>query len=704
MGIMGFLRERFGKIVAITIGLALGVFIVTEVVQYGKSYFNGSANDVGQVDGEKIDRADFDKKVEQSVANYKQRYGQTNVDPQAMSYLQEQTWNQVVSLMVLQKEIDKLGLVVGVDETQDMISGPTPNQMILQNFANQQTGQLDRTALNDFLGRLRVAKAEDPIKASWASFVNQMIDNKKDEKYLAMIKNGLYINSLDAKDDYEAKNKLVNFKYVSVDYASIPDNKVTLTDGDYQSYYDDHKNMFKNPRELRSFDFVAFDASPSKDDSAAVKEQVAKLIPDFKASTNDSVFVAINAETKAPLVYQKKGQLDPKIDTIMLGAAKGFVYGPYFSNGSFKLAKLVDSRFSPDSVKARHILISIQAEGSPEKALAKADSLKKLIQSGKKTFAELAPINSIDKQSGVKGGELGTFTRGQMVPVFEDAVFDGKKGEFKIVTSQFGVHLVEIEDQKGSSKVVKVAVVDKPLEASTKTTSAAYSKAQAFLGNLTKDNFDAEAKKAGLQVKTAEDVNGLASSGGGLENIRELVRWAFKADKGDFREQVDQAGNEYVIARLSQIKPKGILPLDVVKKQITPQVLNIAKAKQILPKLESALNGASTIEQVGQKAGIPVTPVQNVVFANPVVPGSAQENKLIGAMFGSQVNKLSKPIEGDKAVYVYVVENFLNPPPLTNALRQREQIAQQLLQRTDNAVLEALKDKANVKDYRAKVL
>ena len=324
-------------------------------------------------------------------------------------------------------------------------------------------------------------------------------------------------------------NKLVNFKYVTLDYASIPDSKVTLTDDDYQSYYDEHKSEFKNKQELRSFDYVSFNASPSKDDSAAVKDQVEKLLPAFKASTNDSLFVQVNAETKVPFAYKKKGQLgDPKLDTVMFGEQKGFVYGPYFSNGSYKLAKLVDSRVGPDSVKARHILIDAQQIGI-QKATAKADSLKKLIEGGK-SFEELAKTYSIDKASGEKGGELGTFGRGAMVPAFEEAVFNGRKGDLKVVTSQFGVHLIQIEDQKGSSQVVKVAVVDKPITASAKTQSAAYSKAQAFLGNLTKDNFDAETKKAGLVKKTATDVNDMASALPGLDNAREVVRWAFKAE------------------------------------------------------------------------------------------------------------------------------------------------------------------------------
>lgn len=77
---------------------------------------------------------------------------------------------------------------------------------------------------------------------------------------------------------------------------------------------------------------------------------------------------------------------------------------------------------------------------------------------------------------------------------------------------------------------------------------------------------------------------------------------------------------------------------------------------------------------------------------------------MIGAIFGSQPNKVSKVIEGDRGVYVYVVDSFLNPAPLNNALRQKEQIGQILLQRAEGGILEALKNKANVKDYRAKVL
>jgi len=133
-------------------------------------------------------------------------------------------------------------------------------------------------------------------------------------------------------------------------------------------------------------------------------------------------------------------------------------------------------------------------------------------------------------------------------------------------------------------------------------------------------------------------------------------------------------------------------------------VKNKVKAKLLSDKLQAALNGASTIEQVAQKSDAKVLPLQNIVFANPVIPGSSAEYKVIGTVFGSQPNKLSKPTEGQQGVYVFVVNSFINPAPLTNAVREKQQLGQALLQRANSQIFDALKDKANVKDYRAKFL
>jgi peptidyl-prolyl cis-trans isomerase D len=709
MGIMGYLRERMGTILAFFIGFALLAFIVSEVVRSGGSFFSDDRNELAVINGKKVPYDDFNKKLEQNTLQFKQS-GQT-ISPQITSYIQETTWNQYLTQILLEKEIEKVGIVVGGDESVAMTSNNNPDPQIARQFADPQTGQFDANRLNQFKSYLQSPKADATQKQAWADFITQLIEARKQTKYIALVSNGLYVNSLEAKDDYEAKNKLVNFKYATIDYASIPDAKVSLTEDDYNAYYNAHKAEFKNPQDVRSFEYVSFNAAPSKEDTAAVKADVEKIAANFKTSTNDSLFVQINAETKTPLAFQKKGSLDPKLDTVMFNAAKGFVYGPYIANGSYKLAKLTDEKTTFDSVKTRHILINPATEGGIDKAIAKADSIKKLIQGGK-SFTDLAAIYSTDKGSGAKGGDIPSFDvngvmgggQGQIAPEYTNAAFKAGKGDLIVVTSQFGVHLIQVEDQKGSVKVVKIALVDKPIVASSKTQTVAYSKAQGFLGNLTKDNFDAEIKKEGLKKSTAEDFTGVSASLPGLDNAREVVRWAYNAKNGDITDKVFTIGDQYIITRLSAIKPKGILPLDAIKKQIKPAVLNEVKAKQLDEKFQTALSGASTIDQVAQKAGSKVVPVQNVVFANPVIPGASLEYKVIGSIFGSQPNKLSKVVNGQQGVYVYVVDGFTNPPALGNNVKEKQQIAQALVQRAGGQVLDALKDNANVKDNRAKML
>ncbi len=697
MGIMGFLRNRAGVIIVVAIGVAIVAFLLSDAIRSGQGFIADSQSEVGEVGSESISYKEFNERVEQNSQQFKQQMGSLNA--QMTAYVVENTWNQTVSGIILKKETDKLGITVGESELFDLLFD-NPSQQVQQIFTNQQTGQFDRaTALGS-----RKSADTDPsgqLKSQWVALEESVHQQRVNEKYINLVKNGIYVNSLDAKDDYTNKNKLVNFEYVYKDYASVPDAEVKVTDADYKEYYEQNKYKFKNVTETRSFEYVAFDAAPSKQDTLDAKVKIDKIAEGLRASTNDSLFVAINADTKAPIVYQKRGQLDPALDSVMFSAGKGFVYGPYFSNGTYKVAKLIDSRVSPDSVKARHILINPATEGGMDKAMAKADSLKKLIIGGA-DFGKLAAQYGTDGSKD-KGGDLGTFSRGAMIPAFEDAVFNGSVGQTLIVPTQFGIHVINIQSQIGSSRVVKVAVVDKGLIPSSTTEQVAYQKAQSFLSNVSDlKSFEETAQKQGLNKMVGADVTPLQSSLPGLDDARSLVRWVYKSEKGDISNEIFDIGDKYVVAVLTAVKPEGTLSLEDVKTQIEPDVKRAVQAKVLKANFEKAVSGASSLAQVAQKTGTQVTPVENVVFANPVIPGVAQENKVIGSIFGSQPNKVSKVIEGDRGVYVYTVKSFTSPAPITNMLKIKGQMEQAITQQVDASVFEVLRKKANVKDFRAK--
>lgn len=701
MGIMSFLRNRAGIIIVGAIGFAIVAFLVSDAVKMGGSFMNSNQREIGEVDGEAIPVVQFNEQVELNTNNFKQQMSQNNLDPQMTSYVIENTWNQSVTKLLMNKEIRRLGFQVSKNELNDLITGKNPDPQILQNFGDPKTGQLNRIQLNSFLENVKTQDASSPVSQQWSSFLVNIRENKLAQKYNNLIKNSLYITSLEAREDYNQRNKLANFKYVNLEYSSVPDNQIKITDQDYKDYYEEKKFKFKNIQETRTFEYIVFDANPSKADSADIKAMVDKTALEFRAATNDSLFVSINSETKMPVSYVRKGQLDPALDSAVFAASNGAFIGPVFSNGQYKMVKVLDIKVGPDSVKASHILINPATEGGVDKAKAKADSILNLITKGA-SFAELAAKYGTDASKD-KGGELGTFGRGAMIAPFEDAVFNGKTGDLKVVTTQYGVHVIKITGQIGSARVAKVAMVDKSLASSSKTQQEAYSKATTFISTA-KDakSFDSEAQKSGFSKLIAENVVATQSAIPGLDNPREMIRWVFGADKKDVSEQVFEMGNKFAVAKVVDVFEKGNLPLDQVKKQIEPMVRNKVKGRLLLEKMKKAHTGSSSIEQLAQKAGRPVVPVQNIVFANPVIPGIAQENKLIGAIFGSQPGKLSQPVEGESGIYVFVVNGFSKPAPLTNVFKQKVQIAQALVQRAPGEAFKVLREKADIKDNRIK--
>jgi peptidyl-prolyl cis-trans isomerase D len=701
MGIMNFLRNRAGVIIVGAIGFSIVAFLLSDAINLGKPFWAANQNIVGEVAGESVDIQDFNARVEQNMNNFKQQMGQSGLNPQMTAYVIDNTWNQTVSGVLMRKEVQRLGLEISKKELNDMITGKNPDPQVVQSFGDPQTGQIDQNRLNAFLSNIETQPPSSQIRQQWGAFLVGLKESRLFQKYYNLVKNSVYVSSLEAREDYIQHNKLADFNYLYLDYPSISDNKVTLTNEDYKAYYNDHKKQFNNEEETRTFEYVAFNANPSKADSAEVKATVNKTLEDFRNTTKDSLFVSINADTKIPIAYVQKGKLDPALDSLVFSASKGAVVGPVFSNGSYKIAKVIDVRISPDSVKASHILLNPATEGGLDKAKAKADSLLKLIQKGT-SFAELAAKFGTDGTKD-KGGDLGTFGRGSMIPAFEEAVFNGKTGDLRVLTTQFGVHIIKIVNQKGSSKVVKVAVVDKALVSSNKTQQEAYAKASSFLGSVgNAKEFDAKIQKEHLNKLVAENVTGMQSSIPGLESPRELVRWAFKADEGDVSDQVFETGDKYVVAKLTDIRKKGILPLEKVKKLIEPMVRKHVKAGILIEKLNKAIAGSSTISQVGQKLGKVPTPVQNIVFANPMLPGIGQENKVIGTVFGLQPGKLSKPVEGENGVYLVSVNGFTNPLTLTNVFKQKQQAAQMLVQRSQGSAFKALRDRAKIKDNRSR--
>jgi len=697
MGLMTYLRNRAGLIVTV-IGVAIFAFLLGDVISYGTPFWMKSQNQVGSINGEPIDYLDFNAQVDQTTHQFMAQMG--GVSPQIRSFAVQQVWSQLISRELLRRETERIGLIVGRDEINDMVAGTNPSQQIIQAFTNPETGMFDRSQLNTFLSRVST-EATPEMRAQWEALLENIQNDRLNSKYYNLLNNSVYVTALEAREEYAQRNSLANFKYLMLDYASVKDSEIRPTDADYKSYYHAHKAEFRNPEETRTVEYVLFDARPTANDTAAARSAIGQLKAELIESTNDSLFVVAHSDTKYPFTYLRKGQLSPTLDTVLFDTPAGTTVGPFLSNGAFEIAKVVEAKFSPDSVKAAHILLNTLAEGGVDKARAKADSIKGLLEKGD-SFAALAIQFSTDEGSKINGGELGTFPRGRMVPEFEEAAFSGRPGQVVIVDSRFGTHIIRIEKQIGNSKIVKAAIVDKVINAGKATTDAAYAKANQFFGEAKSDNFAEVAAKQGLTAEKRERVTAMETHFNGVDVPRELMRWAFGAKKGTISEDIFETDDYFVVARVADVQPQGTLPLEAVKPQIELQVKNELKAKMLTEKLENALNGASSIDEAAQKLGVSALEAQNIVLANPVLPGIALEPAVVGTVFGLQPNVLSKAIKGLEGVYAVQPVGFTNStePAPDEVDRQKQQLRTSQAQRSRNAIQQALQDRADIQDNR----
>ncbi|SMO60827.1 peptidylprolyl isomerase [Solitalea koreensis] len=695
---MNYLRERAGFLIIGFIGLAIIAFVVSDALRSSSPFLQDSRSKVGTVAGENISYQEFNKRVEQNLNAIKEQSGGV-VAPQMASYANEQTWQQMVQEIVFKKQVAKTGVGCGAEELFDMVQGKNPDPQIRRIFTNPQTGEFDPKSVLTFLHN----KDKDPnTQKQWNEFEKGLQLSRSTQKYMGLITGAMYTTSLEMNQANVNNTKTASIKYLTLNYASVADASVKVSDDDIEKYYNENKYKYKQKEDQRTFEYVVINVTPSKEDTLASQKDIEKIAADFKASTNDSLFYAVNADTKMPLTYMKKGQLSAVLDSNLYNASVGTVYGPYFEDGAYKVAKLLGVKNMPDSVKARHILIGAQKGGLTPMGIATADSLKKMIQSGKAKFADLAKTHSDDPGSGSKGGELGFFSRGMMVPQFEDAVFNGKPGDIKIVQTQFGTHLIEIEDQKNTSKAVKIAVVDRVFSPSQNSRQTSFAKANNFLASVNNaKSFSEAVEKAGLTKRISDNIGANAAEVTGLGNSREVVRWAFRAKQNDVSEVFD-VSDKYVVAHLIQIREKGYVPLEYVKSEIEVAVRQAKKAEQLAEKAKTAMNGASSIDAVAAKLGTPVQVADGLTFNNPVINGVGQELNLMGSVFGSTAGKLGKVVKGDHGVFVYMVQNFGTPAPIADVKAMRNNLEMMQKQIASQGTMDALQDKANIKDNRAK--
>jgi peptidyl-prolyl cis-trans isomerase D len=701
MALIGSIRKN-GWILIVLMTLALGGFILMEIISNAQRNSAGDINTLGKVNGAEVKRSDFEDYEKLIFANSKSNPYQIHA----------QSWNYHFEKALVDQLAEALGLNVGPEELTDLQFGNNISPIIAERFKGAD-GQPNRATLSSIKAAIEGGQFTDPTnRAYWAIQEKEVQKERLQSKINALVSKGVYTPSWQAEMSFRESNERVSFLYVRVPYDKVPDTEVQVTDADYSAFLKENPKLYDQTEETRVIQFVAFDVLPTAEDSAATYQGVASLVAGMKAATDDSTFILSNNGEIDP-GFTSKSNLPASAADSMMRLPIGSVVGPFLENGTWNIVKIIDRKTVPDSVKARHILIR---EANPASE-ARIDSLKGLLESGKARFDSLAVANSQDPGSGAKGGDLGWFPQGAMVPEFNEVCFfKGEQGKFYKVATQFGWHLIEITGKKfvTNDPAVKASYISRRIEPSTNTQRVVKDKAIGLIE--TSDNMEQMIQKAtemGLQPQSSAPAKindyALGALGSG-DDARAVVRWAFdkKTEKGDVSKEVfsfrDASGGyfdaKYLVAGLQSIMPKGKATVESLK--ANPRVVQEVKNKKKAGVLTAKMQNVADLQTLAAQNDVKVDTAINTTILQAAVQNGGAEPKVVGAAFSAAYGAITGPIAGNSGVYFIQLISEKSQAQVPNDITLfRRQAQSTAVANLRIGLMNAIKKTADVDDRRS---
>ena len=241
----------------------------------------------------------------------------------------------------------------------------------------------------------------------------------------------------------------------------------------------------------------------------------------------------------------------------------------------------------PEERRARHILINVPAGASDaDKAAAreKAQKILEQVRSNPDNFAALAKQHSQDPGSAERGGDLGFFGRGDMVPAFEETVFNLNQGQTSdLVETDFGFHIIQVTDVKKPDVPPLAQVRDKiAAEIRNQLATKRMSEMAESLTNIAyeqPESLKPAADKLNLQVQTVDNLTrqpNPALPADAPYNQPKFLSALFSNDalkNKNNTEVIEVAPNTLIVGRVVEHQPATKRPFEEVKDAIRKQVV-----------------------------------------------------------------------------------------------------------------------------------
>ena len=372
--VMRSLRENT-KWIMLILTVAFVGWLVFDWVQSGQRGGGQGANPVvGTVDGREIRYSEWNRHLQQYLQQVRAQASGAPTD-ERMNEAREQAWNQLVTEILIQQELDRLGIQVTDAEIRQAFRTSPPPQL-RQNPAFQTNGQFDPRKYRQFF---QSGNVSNQLLTQLEQYYRDVLPRSK---LVRLVGEGVYVSEEEAWQRYRMQNETARVRYVSVDPASaIADSAVSVSSSEVQSYYRENRDRFRQPPTAR-VNVVSISAAPTSSDTAAARaradsarERIAEADDEFAQVARDVSVDSASAADGGLLGEVTRGSLPAPLADVVFSIPEGQVSEPVAAGRGFHLLR-VDQR-QGDTATVRDIVVPIELSRSTEDVIfAKMDTVE----------------------------------------------------------------------------------------------------------------------------------------------------------------------------------------------------------------------------------------------------------------------------------------------------------------------------------------
>ncbi|MFC1628443.1 SurA N-terminal domain-containing protein [Gemmatimonadota bacterium] len=386
-----------------------GAFILTIVFAWGMDYSGGNSNPVlGRVNGHKIMIQQYQAALQESYQAQRQQLGIQELDDAFIEYVQEQTWQQMVDQILINQELNKMGMSATADEIIFVLRNNPPAVM-------RQIPEFQTDGIFDYQ-KYDAAMVHPDFLSFWITMEQQLAAWLPQEKLGHLVMSTALVTTAEAEESYRYRNERVAAQFVRIHPDVRPDSTLMVTQDEVQAYYDNHSDEFIEPAKV-DMNYLLLYKTASPRDLAEMDGEMAYVQTSLQQGSDFGTLARMysddtSANDGGNLGWVNPGDMVSSFDSAAFLLAEGAVSEPILSEYGWHIIKcdsIRDAGTDSEQRSLRHILFKEEASSTT------LDSISALLDDVR-ALAEEEDFTTAAQRFGLTVTSTGPVAQGGFIP------------------------------------------------------------------------------------------------------------------------------------------------------------------------------------------------------------------------------------------------------------------------------------------------